>query len=72
MPGFGLVELVIILVIVVALFGAGRLSGVGSAIGKSIRDFRGATEEPVVPVCHNCGQTAATGTRFCGACGNRL
>lgn len=72
MPGFGLIELVIILAIVVAVFGAGRLSDVGSAVGKSIREFRGATADPVAPVCHNCGEAAPVGGRFCGACGNRL
>lgn len=43
--GLGPVELIIILVIVVLVFGAGRLSDVGSALGKSIRDFRKASEE---------------------------
>jgi sec-independent protein translocase protein TatA len=71
MPGFGLIELVIVLVIVVLVFGAGRLSGVGSALGKSIRDFR-ATAEPIARVCPNCSETAPAGTRFCGVCGSRL
>ena len=72
MPGFGLIELVIIFVIVIAVFGAGRLSDVGNALGKSIREFRGATAEPAVRVCPNCGETPSAGARFCGACGNRL
>ena len=72
MPGFGLIELVIILAIVVAIFGAGRLSGVGDALGKSIREFRGATAEPTVRVCPSCYETATDGARFCGACGQRL
>jgi sec-independent protein translocase protein TatA len=36
----GPLELVIILLIVVALFGAGRIAGVGQALGKSVREFR--------------------------------
>ncbi len=36
----GATELLIILGIVVLLFGAGKLSGVGGALGKSIREFR--------------------------------
>ena len=33
-------ELVLLLVILLILFGAGRLAGVGGALGRSIRDFR--------------------------------
>ncbi len=33
-------ELIIILVIVMAVFGVGRLTGIGGALGKSIREFR--------------------------------
>ena len=45
MPTLGPWELVIVLVIVVVIFGAGRLSGVGGAVGKSIREFRKATTD---------------------------
>ena len=46
MPSLGPTELLIILVLALVLFGAGRLSEVGGALGKSIREFRkGATEE---------------------------
>jgi sec-independent protein translocase protein TatA len=43
MPGLGPWELVIILLIVVVIFGAGRLSEIGGALGKSVREFRSAT-----------------------------
>ena len=33
-------ELIVILVIVVLLFGVGRLSKIGSELGKGIREFR--------------------------------
>lgn len=44
MFGFGMPELVIILGIVVVVFGAGKLPEIGSAMGKSIRNFKSATE----------------------------
>ena len=37
---FGSGELIIILVIVVLLFGVGRLSRIGGELGKGIREFR--------------------------------
>jgi sec-independent protein translocase protein TatA len=46
MPAFGPWELIVILLIVVVIFGAGRLSEVGGAVGKSIREFRKATTDP--------------------------
>jgi sec-independent protein translocase protein TatA len=45
MPMLGPWELIIILVIVVVVFGAGRLSEVGGAVGKSIKEFRKATDD---------------------------
>lgn len=44
MFGFGMPELIIILVIVLVVFGAGRLPEIGSALGKSIRNFKKASE----------------------------
>ena len=38
--GLGVGELSIILCIVVVLFGAGRLAGIGSGLGKGIRNFK--------------------------------
>ncbi len=43
MPHIGLPELLIVLVIVVLIFGVGKLSDLGGALGKSIREFRDAT-----------------------------
>lgn len=40
MFGLQVPELLIILVIVIVLFGASRLTGIGSALGGSIREFR--------------------------------
>jgi sec-independent protein translocase protein TatA len=38
-------ELLIILVIVVVIFGASRLSGIGSTLGSSIREFKKAVRD---------------------------
>lgn len=40
MPNIGPTELIIVLVIVLIIFGVGRLPEIGGAIGKSIREFR--------------------------------
>ena len=45
MPSLGVPELVIILVIVLILFGAGKLADIGGALGKGIREFRKASDE---------------------------
>jgi sec-independent protein translocase protein TatA len=41
---FGWPEALIILVVVLIVFGAGKLPQIGGAIGKSIREFRKAKE----------------------------
>lgn len=45
MPSLGPTELIIILVLALVLFGAGKLGDVGSALGKSIREFRRASSD---------------------------
>ncbi len=37
---FGPIEAVVIVVIVLVIFGAGRLTGVGKALGQGLREFR--------------------------------
>ena len=44
MFGFGMPELLIILAIVLVVFGAGKLPEIGGALGKSIRNFKKASE----------------------------
>ena len=44
MPKIGPLELIIILVIVLVVFGVGRLPQVGGAIGKSLRAFKRGVE----------------------------
>jgi sec-independent protein translocase protein TatA len=45
MFGIGMPELLIILVIVLIIFGAGKLPEIGGAIGRSIKNFKKATRE---------------------------
>jgi sec-independent protein translocase protein TatA len=49
MAGLGWQELVIVLVIVVIIFGAGKLPEIGGAMGKSIKQFKDATVEDELP-----------------------
>jgi sec-independent protein translocase protein TatA len=71
---------VILLVVVLIMFGPGKLPGVGSALGKSLREFKRATQEDG-PDSQTSAQnsyqtpaliTAATGTHMeaCAACGH--
>ena len=80
----GPVELGLILLIVILIFGVGRLPEVGGAVGKSIREFRKATKDtdqekkdatlastgtpPEAPVNGATG-AASSDTIFCGECG---
>ncbi len=43
--GLGMPELIVILVIVLIIFGAGKLPEIGAGLGKGIRNFKKATQE---------------------------
>jgi sec-independent protein translocase protein TatA len=43
--GLGMTELIVILVIVLVIFGAGKLPEVGSALGKGIKNFKSAMSD---------------------------
>jgi sec-independent protein translocase protein TatA len=45
MPVPGAWELILLLVIVLIIFGPGKLPDIGNAIGKGIREFRKASSE---------------------------
>ena len=46
MFGIGMPELIIILVIILIIFGAGKLPEIGAGMGKAIKNFKGAASEP--------------------------
>ena len=60
MAGLGWQELVIVLVIVIIIFGAGRLPEIGGALGKSIKEFRSNSSDPDGEI--SSGTTGSTNT----------
>jgi sec-independent protein translocase protein TatA len=46
MMGMGIWEWMVILVIILIIFGAGKLPEIGDALGKGIRNFRKSAKEP--------------------------
>jgi len=45
MFGLGVTELIIILVIILIMFGAGKLPEIGEGLGRGIKNFRRATRQ---------------------------
>ncbi len=45
MPNIGWPELIAILVLALIIFGPQRLAGIGGAMGRAIREFRGAVRD---------------------------
>ena len=48
--GIGFPELLVILLIVLVIFGAGKLPQIGDALGRSIKNFKKATKDEEVDV----------------------
>lgn len=79
-------ELVFVLVIVLIVFGAGKLPTVFGQLGKGVRTFReeAQNEDPksvsAAPAatgpggtfCSSCGKPNAEGAKFCVSCGTPL
>lgn len=82
MPSLGGGELVFILVIVLIVFGAGKLPSVFGQLGKGVRTFRdestkseeaaraGAATTADVPA--SAPAATATGSGYCASCGSPL
>jgi len=73
-------HLLLILLIVLIVFGPGKMAGIGSQLGRGIREFRESTEAKAGPktlasgtrYCAQCGKAAAADASFCGECGHPL
>lgn len=77
-------EGLIILLVVVLIFGVGKLSDLGGALGKSVREFRNAArtddeEQPQRSAVTNANSSApaespapTARSRFCSNCGAQL
>jgi sec-independent protein translocase protein TatA len=65
MPDLGWQELMIVLVVVIIIFGAGKLPEIGGAMGKSIKEFKKASEDesslPRQAPAHDVAATAGGG-----------
>ena len=57
MAGLGWQELVIVLVIIMIIFGAGKLPEIAKSLGQGVKEFREEAQAPVVPAT-----TRTTGT----------
>jgi sec-independent protein translocase protein TatA len=80
-------ELVFVLVIVLIVFGAGKLPTVFGQLGKGVRTFRDESERKdgasvastttdatggAGKFCSSCGKPNAEGAKFCASCGTPL
>jgi sec-independent protein translocase protein TatA len=85
MFGLGMPELLIILVIALLVFGAGRLPEIGSSLGKAIKGFKEASDKPepepgskaevsgpASKTCPQCGRVVTADAAFCSGCGKKL
>ncbi len=80
-------ELLIIMLIALVVFGAGKLPDVGKSLGRAIKEFKGAIEgrpEEAAPTsgpptaveveiqCPGCGKGNTRDAVFCRHCGIRM
>ena len=71
-------HLILILLVVLIIFGPGRLTEIGGQLGRGIHEFRESTERKEEPksiaagtrYCAQCGAAAASDASFCGQCGH--
>ncbi len=81
-------HLILVLVIVLIVFGPGKLPEIGGSLGKSINEFKKSfssdseteTKDPASEVsslpqptlCPTCQTEIPAGNQFCGKCGTRV
>jgi sec-independent protein translocase protein TatA len=85
--GYGVLQpwhVIVILVIVLVVFGPGKLPMLGKAVGDTVRDFKKAVnDEPAKSAgtpeattethpCPSCQKPVSASDRFCGGCGARV
>ena len=74
MPTPGPLELVIVLVILLFVFGGKKLPGLARSVGQASKEFKqglkeGHTEPPVEGPCPFCGVEVVKEAKFCSGCG---
>jgi sec-independent protein translocase protein TatA len=70
-------HLIVILVIVLIVFGPGKLTELGGQLGKGVREFRQISDDASgLPSerrhCTECGAAVEAGSAFCSSCGHAL
>jgi sec-independent protein translocase protein TatA len=77
-------HIILVLVIVLVVFGPGKLPMLGKAVGDTVRDFKKAISDEHEPAkatttelaagtreCPSCHKAITVADRFCGSCGAR-
>ena len=72
MAGLGWQELVIVLVIIMIIFGAGKLPEIAKSLGQGVKEFREEAQAPVVPASTRTTATATETTLRSDADGSRM
>jgi sec-independent protein translocase protein TatA len=72
MAGLGWQELVIVLVIIMIIFGAGKLPEIAKSLGQGVKEFREEANAPVVPATTRTTATATEATLRSDADGVRM
>ena len=73
-------HLIVVLVIVLVIFGPGKIPELGKSLGDGMRELKKATSEDgssqgttattlVVPLCTKCQSPLTATDKFCGSCG---
>ena len=73
-------HLIVILLVVLIIFGPGKLAQIGGQLGRGVREFRESTEGSIeengvtaaARYCAQSGMAAGAEASFCGQCGRAL